>query len=233
MRNSFQSANLAQPNAGSQAIAVPLDFTSTANIAVDLTQEFMDGVLDFVQSVYIDNADNPAPIDIIFNGAPVPQRVRAQAFSQGWYAVAWPVGAGRVVAKTSQGQVVQVIFANYAMPYVVWGPAPGVTVVPPLINPALNAVALGAGSNTQLVAGIALETIKLFRGIFSVDAPTILKWTDGPGGAVLFTAQLTAGGSIFFQPSGISWFVTSPGNDLTLNSSGACNLYGGFGYVQS
>ena len=233
MRNSFQTANLAQPNAGSQGISVPLDFTLSGNIAVDLTQEFMDGVLDFVQSVYIDNADNPAPVDLVFSGAPQAQRIRAQAFSEGWYPVSWPNGAGRLTAKTSQGQIVQTIFANYAMPYLTWGPAPGVTVVPALTNAALNAVALGAGSNTQLVAGIALETIKLYRGIFSVDSPTILKWTDGAGGTVLFTAQLTAGGSIFFQPSGINWFVTSPGNDLTLNSSGACNLYGGFGYVQS
>lgn len=233
MRNSFQTSNLAAPKAGSQAISVPLDFTLSPNIAVDLTQEFMDGVLDYVQSVYIDNADNPAPIDIVFTGAPTSQRVRAQAYSQGWYAVAWPVGAGRLTALSSQGQIVQAIFANYAMPYVVWGPPAGVTVTPPLVNPALNALAVLAGGNVNLVAGVANETVKLYRGSFSVDAPTVLKWTDGIGGNVLFTAQLTAGGSMFFSPSGIPWFATGPGNPLILNSSGAINLYGGYGYVQS
>lgn len=232
-RNSFQTPNLAQPDAGSQAIAVPLDFTLSPNIIVDITAEFLDGVIDFVQSVYIDNADNPAPVDLIFTGAPKNQRIRAQAFSQGWYPVSWPKGAGRLTAASSQGQVIQAIFANYAMPYLTWGPAPGVTVVPPLTNIPINVVPLGAGSNTPLVGGVALQTTKLYRGIFSVDAPTVLKWTSGAGGAVLFTAQLTAGGSVFFQPSGINWFVTAPGADLTLNSSAACNLYGGFGYVQS
>ncbi len=185
--------------------------------------------------MWIDNADNSAPIDIFFGGLPVygTQRIRAQAFSQGWYAVSWPLGMARITAQSQEGVHVDVIFANYAMPYVVYGPAAGVTVVPPLTNFALNVVAVGAGGNVQLVAGVALQTIRLYRGIFEVDAPTTLKWTDGPGGTVLFTAFLTTGGGVTFAPSGISWFATTAGNDLTLNSSAACNLYGGYGVQQN
>lgn len=233
MISSFQTPNLAAPNGGSLAASVALDFTQGTSFSVDLTQEFMIADFNFVQSVYIDNADNSATVDVFFYGAPVPQRIRARAFSQGWYPVSWPKGSGKIVANSNSGAVINTIFANFAMPYSTWSPPDGTYVVPPLINLPLNVIALGAGSNTQLVAGAGIETVKLYRGSFSVDGPTILKWTSGPGGAVLFTSQLTAGGSMFFSASGNPWFNAAAGSDLTLNSSAACNLYGGFGYVQS
>jgi len=235
MAASFQVPNLAQPAAGSMAIASQLDFTAATTINLDLSPEVLDGKLDFIQSVFIDNADNTAACDIFFGGLPVygTQRIRAQAFSQGWYPVSWPVGMARISAQSQGGVKVNVLFANIAMPYIVYGPASGITVVPPLTNKALNVVAVGAGGNVQLVAGVALQSIRLYRGIFEVDAPTTLKWTDGPGGTVLFTAFLTTGGGVTFAPSGIAWFNTSAGNDLTLNSSAACNLYGGYGVQQS
>lgn len=231
---SFQTPNLLQPIAGSMAISQMLDFSGGASIIpVDLTNEILDGKLDFIQSVYIDNADNSSVLDLTFAGGPIPQRIRAQANSQGWYPISWPTGATRLLAATQGGVRVNVLFANYAMPYLVWGPVPGVTVVPPLVNLALNALNFAAPGDKQLVAGVALQSVKLYRGIFSVDAPTVLTFTDGPGGAVLFAAQLTAGGSLTFQASGINWFNTSAGNALTLHSSAVCNVYGGFGYVQS
>jgi len=230
---SFQTPNLALPSEGSKAIATVLDFSETNRIVGDLQNEVINGKLDFIQSIYIDNADNPANLDLTFIGAPISQRIRAQPYTQGWYPISWPVGNARFVAETTEGVAINLIFANYAMPYYQNGAVPGVLVVPNLTNLALDAIALGAGSDTQLVAGVLAQTIRLYRGIFSVDSPTVLKWTDGAGGTVLFTAQLTAGGSMAFQPSGIHWFTTTSGNDLTLNSSGACNLYGGFGYVQN
>lgn len=233
IRPSFQSPLLAKSKTGSESICVPLDFTATAAITVDIAQELAQGKLAMAQSVYIDNADNSVACDLVLTGAPRPIRIRAQANSQGWYPLPWPVGSGQLVAKSNAGAVIDIIIANYPMPYLTWGPASGVLVTPPLTNSALNAVALGAGSNTQLVAGVGGQTIKLYRGIFNVDAPTILKWTSGAGGTVLFTATLTAGGSMTFSVSGVPWFNTAIANDLTLNSSAACNLFGGFGFVQS
>lgn len=230
----FQTPNLAQPSEGSQAACVTFDFTAATTLQNDFTQDLMRDKIAFIQSVFIDNADNTAPVDLTFAGAPTAQRIRAAALSQGWYPVSIPNGPALRVAAASQGGVkVNVIFANFAMPYVVWGPASGVTVTPPLTNKALNALNFAGGDNQQLVAGVALESVKLYRGMFSVDSPTILTWTDGPGGTVLFAANLTAGGSATFQASGIAWFNTSAGNDLTLHSSAACNVYGGFGYAQS
>lgn len=231
-RPSHQTPNLALALEGSNGISLPLDFSAGAPIMVDVTSEMMDSKTKFIQSIYIDNADNAAPLDLTFYGAPIPQRIRAQAFSQGWYPISWPVGNGLIKANTTTGQVINVILANFAMPYLVWGPAAGVTVTPNLVNPALDQ-AIGAGSDTQLVAGIGGESVKLYRGIFSVDQPTILTFTSGVAGTLLFAAQLTAGGSLTFQASGIPWFAALNGADLTLHSSAACNLFGGFGYVQS
>lgn len=233
MSATFQTANLALPVAGSIALSATLDFTTATTIALDYTNEQVQGKLDFIQSVYIDNADNTAPLDLTFAGGPIPQRVRAQANSEGWYPVSWPKGEFRLTAASGGGVKINVIFANFAMPYIVWGPVPGVTVVPPLTNLALNALNFAGAGNQQLVAAGAAQSIKLYRGIFSVDSPTILTWTDGAGGTVLFAAQLTAGGSCTFNATGIPWFNTSAGNALVLHSSAACNVYGGFGYVQS
>lgn len=233
MSNSFQSPNLSQPFDGSRAIAVALDFTNVSSLALDLVSEMLDGKIENIQSIYIDNADNSAVLDLTLFGAPIPQRIRAQANSQGWYPISWPVNSARFRAQSNSGAIVNVIFANFAMPYLVWGPPSGITVVPALTNEALSALNFPGAGDAQLVPGVGGQTVKLYRGIFTVDAPTILTFTDGPGGAVLFAAMLTAGGSLSFQVSGVPWFNTSLGNDLTLNSSAPCNVYGGFGYVQS
>lgn len=229
---SFQTSNLAQPSQGSACIDLTLDFTASSVIATDLTHTIETGKLDFIQSVYVDNADNSANLDLTFYGAPTPQRIRISGNKQGWYAIAMPVGAVRLTAASNSGGKINIMLANFAMPYIETGPQSGIGAVPPLVNPAFQPLALGIG-NTQLLPGIALQTIKLYRGVFNVDNPTILKFTDGPGGTVLFSGFLTVGGSFNFQVSGAPWFNTSPGNDLTLNSSAAVNLYGGWGYVQS
>jgi hypothetical protein len=101
-----------------------------------------------------------------------------------------------------------------------------------LTNVGFAPTALINGNNV-LVAGVAAQTIKMYRGIFNVDAPTNLKFTDGAGGTVLFSAALTAGGSLTLEPSGAPWFITSAGISLVLNSSAAVNMYGGESHVQS
>lgn len=230
---SFQTPNLTLPAEGSRAITVALNFAAAAIIDGTLQAEMLDDKLQLIQSVWIDNADNSAVLDLTLYGAPIPQRIRAQPYTQGWYPISWPLGNAKYRAASNSGSPVNVMFANFAMPYLVWGPPSGIIVVPALVNPALNALNYAGAGDKVLVAAVAAQSVKLYRGIFSVDSPTILRWTDGPAGAVLFAAQLTAGGSVTFEVSGVPWFNTSAGNSLVLNSSAACNVYGGFGYVQS
>lgn len=214
------------------AIAQYLDFTIVAALTVDLTNEYIDGKLDFIQSVWIDNADNNSALDLTFAGGPTNYRVRAQANSQGWYPVTWPKGAFRMSANSNGGVKVNILLTNFAMPYLAWAPAAGAVSPTPIVNQANSAVALGIG-DTVLVAAIGGKSVKVYRGMFEVDGATILKWTDGPGGAVLFAASLAAGGSSNFAETLIPWLKTSAGNALVLNSSAAVNLFGGFGFVQS
>lgn len=233
MSASWKSPNLAVPTEGSTAISIALAFAAVALIDGDLAPEMLLGKIDFIQSVYIDNADNSTVCDLTVYGAPIPQRIRAQAFTQGWYPLSVPIGRLKYRAASNSGATINVIFSNFAMPYVVWGPPSGITVVPPLSNKANAPINFAAAGNAQLVAGVALQTVKLYRGIFESDQPVVLQFTDGPGGTVLFTAQLTAGGSLTLDVSGVPWFNSGAGNDLTLHASAACNIYGGFGYVQS
>jgi hypothetical protein len=235
MSASFQSPNLAQPFQGSAAIAMVLDFTATSSVAVDLAQDMEVGKLDFIQTVYVDNADNSAAIDLIFGGVPGSGtfRIRVQGQYQGWFPIFIPKGPVRMIAQSNSGAKIAVFFANIAMPYFVNGPTPGISVVPPLVTQPLDTFALVAATPRQLVAGVALQTVKLFRGIFEVDGPCTLKFQDGNGGPTLFSAFLTTGGSIAMQVSGVPWFNTSAGNGLFVVSSANVNLYGGFSYVQS
>lgn len=232
MAASIQTPNLAQPDAGSMLIPLVLPFGGVTSINVDLTQEIELGKLDFIQSVYIDNADNASAIDLVFHGGPVDYRVRALGNQQGWFPVSWPKGATRLTANSNAGANITVMFANFAMPYYANAPTPGITIVPPLTNVPLDTFALVAGVPRQLVAGVAAKSVQLYRGLISVDAPCILKFQDGNGGATLFSAFLTVGGGLTFQASGVPWFATTAGNGLFVVSSANVNLYGAESYVQ-
>jgi hypothetical protein len=234
MLPSFQSALLAPPSQGSMILPYLLDFTNAAKLNVDITEEILSQKIDFIQSVFIDNSLNASPLNLKFIDGASTQGylVTAQPYSQGWYPVAVPVGKLAFVANTAQGIAVAIKLANIPMPYLTWGPTPGALVVPALSNLALDLEPCVNGDNV-LVAGDGGETTKLYRGIFNVGAGSLLKFTDGPGGAVLFASTLFAGGSLTMQASGTPWLVTSAGNALILNVSAAVNLYGGYGYVQS
>jgi hypothetical protein len=231
---SFQSALLSQPSQGAMVMAMALDFTNVAAINIDVTEEILSQKIDFIQSVYIDNSLNASQVTLKFvDGiSTAGYLVTAQPYSQGWYPVAVPVGKLVFVAGTAQGIIINIKLANIAMPYFTWGQTPGALVVPALTNSAYAVEPLIAGDNV-LVAGIAAETIKLYRGILSFGGATLVKFTDGPAGTLLFAATLFAGGSVTFQASGTPWFSGTAGKSLILNSSNAVNMYGGIGYVIS
>jgi hypothetical protein len=227
--------NMRKPKQGAQGLPIILDFSVGTSLQGDLTSAFLSGEFDFAQSVYIDNQDSSSTLVLTFpGGGPKGHRIIAQPFSQGYYPCSPSVGDGRFVATSAGGVQVPVTFYNVAMPFVTWGPTTNAVVVPTLQNVAFAPLMLNNGNN-QLVAGIGGETVKFYRGIFQVDGAAILTWTDGPGGAVLFTVDLTVpGASATFQATNVPWWnATSVGNDLTLNSNAAVNLYGGFGYAQS
>jgi len=231
--NLFKTGLMRSPDIGSQCYALTFDFTNTGLLTGDLFGAEASGGLDFVQSIFIDNSANAASFSITFYGGGVKgHNITAQPYTQGYYPLPAPLGKVQFAATTSQGQIVPIEFFNIAVPYFVWGPISGVAIVPPLVNAGLIIEPCLLGDNV-LAAGALGQTVKLYRGIFNVGAAALLKFTDGPGGAVLFAASLTPGGSLTFQPSGIPWITTSSGNALVLNMSAAVNLYGGYGTVTS
>src|SRR6185369_5849625 len=98
----FQSAALIKPENGNLNIPYRFEFGALTSLTADLTRELEFAKMGFVQSVYIDNADNSANFDLYFQGIGGPTntyRVRAQPYSQGWYAVSLPMpGALRLTA---------------------------------------------------------------------------------------------------------------------------------------
>ena len=228
-RPAYKTASESFPKQGNRELGLILTFGNSGIINDDLSPEMQESNIESIQSVYIDNSANSA--ELILQFFPSYQKIVAQPYTQGTY----PVICWGRISYTAQGNAnssATVIFSNTRKPLFVWGPTPGVNIVPPLTNPNFDVEPMVSGDNV-LVAAVVGESVKLYRGIFTVGAATVLKFTDGPSGTVLFTAYLQAGGSVTFAPSGIPWLTTSVGNALVLNSSNAVNGYGGYGYVQS
>lgn len=228
VRPSFKTAQDSFPRQGNRELPITFDFSNASVLFDDLYPEQQASQIETIQSVYIDNSTNAAEFDLIINDT---QKIAAQPFTQGVYPV-MQQGACRVKALTSQGVKVPCIFSNTAKDYAAWGPVPGVSVVPPLTNRNFDVEPLILGDNV-VVAAVGGQQVKLFRGIFSFGGGAVIKFTDGPGGTVLGSFFVTAGGSITFQPSGIPWFVTSAGNALIMNASAAVNGFGTFGFQQN
>lgn len=234
--------NMRVPEQGSQAAALTLDFTGAGVIAIDISLQaaFDSGEFDYTQTVFIDNSNNPANFTLVIPGTgQTGQSIVAAAFTQGFYPISPSMGAPQFVALTGNGAKVPVIFYNVPFAYFVWNVGGPGGIIPPggggaggLLNTGFPPSALIAGNNA-LIAAVAGQSVKLWRGQFEVDAPTVLKWTDGPGGTVLFSANLTAFGSATFILGSLPHMLTTAGNALILNSSAIANLYGGMGTVQS
>lgn len=202
-----------------------LDFTTLGTLNMDLLRHQERGRLKFTQSVYIDNSNNFSGLTLTFVGTG--QVIIAPPLTQGDYPIKIGTGPIRFSAVAAIGQKVSLIFSNMPAQGYLWSTGGNVTIIPfaPLVL---------VNGNNQLVPGLAGTTVKLWRGMFEVDGPAILKFTDGPGGALLWSVDLTTLGSVSFNQQQFPWFATlTKGNDFTLNSNAVVNLYGGFGYQQS
>lgn len=231
-RPAWRTSQESFPRVGNRELAITIDFTASGTVFDDLTPEMQASQLENIQTIYIDNSQNSASFMITFS--PSGQLIVAQPFTQGLYPVInW--GTLSYKAVTSQGIKIPVIFSNTAKPYFVWGPIPGVTVVPPLTNAPLSFQPLVVGDNT-LVAGAALTTIKTYRMLLAFGGSATVQFFDGPSAnnhPLSGPIAMFAGGSIFLPPTGIPWFTTSTGNSLVLKSDTASNAGGMIGYVQS
>lgn len=225
--------NMRLPDQGAKAGSFRFDFTDSANLDGDLSAIFRSGELDFVQSVYIDNSSNASNFVITFPGvAPNGYQITAQPYTQGFYPITCGIGDGRFSVNAPQASKIPVIFYNVPLPYFVWGPVPGVLVVPALTNHAVNFQPLAAAAN-QVVAGVVGQTIKVYRLFYTLGGGANLTLKDSAGNNFTGIMNSFAGGGASFQPSGIPWFSCADGADFVILSDAAVNLGGAIGYLQS
>lgn len=232
LRTAFKTAQNSFPTQGNRELPITLDFTNVGSITDSLYNEQQASQIEAVQSMFIDNSQNNAPFIIQFRKTQ--QRIVAQALTQGIYPVIEP-GACEYTATTTPGIKIPVCFSNMQKDLAIWGPIPGVVVVPPLTNLAVE-LAPGANGDNILVAGVANQTIKVYRMILAFGAGVNAKWFSNPQATnhpLTGTFPMFAGGSMTMEPSGIPWFTTQAGESLNLALNGAVNVGGIIGFVQS
>lgn len=227
MKAAFACSNgLAPRSMQPKSVTVQMDFSaSAAPQIIDFLLEEQFQAIEEIQSIKIDNSNNPGTLTLIFDISLDPLVI--PPFAQAVLPIIAPAKSKcTVITPQSPTAKPTLIFLNVPMAQGVWMAVPGLTA------PGFAPLAVING-NQNLVAGVPLQTVKLWRGQFEVDAPANLKFTDGNGGTVLFSCALVANGSVNFALSAQPHVITGAGNALVLNSSAAVNLYGGFGYSQS
>lgn len=115
----FPLNNSNKPKQGTYGLVVPLDFTTTDNVAGDLSMEQQTGLIEFVQSVWIDNSLNTKALKIVFGGTQYTLNVRAGRC--GIFPIIAPAGILRFAATSvAAAVIVPTIFANFELPYFFW-----------------------------------------------------------------------------------------------------------------
>ncbi len=86
--NIFGVSNVIVPRNGPKAAPVTLDFSNTGEIAIDTELLISQGKMEYIQTLYIDNADNLNPLTLICSVTG--QRIRVPARYQGYYPILAP-----------------------------------------------------------------------------------------------------------------------------------------------
>jgi len=232
LQPAYKPALMEWPNQGPRALEYVISLPGSGRFEDDLWEEMSRQEIAFIQTIFIDNSQNPGTFQITFQGTNRGQTIVVQPFHQGYYPVSAPIGSLRFVAVGNGNTLVPVIFYNCACPYFDWGPAPGVLSVPALISAPVQFAPMVVGANV-LVPGVALQFAQIYRLQVTVDNPCIIRFRDGPAGAYISgSIPLFAGGSITWQASGVPWATASVGNSIVIESDTAVNMGGMVGFTQ-
>jgi hypothetical protein len=121
LKTSFPVFNGFAPKEGPKALPIAFDFSSVSSMEVDLFTENTNGVIQYVQSVYVDNSLNPNDLEIRFPSTL--QKIVIPATAQG----VWPVFSIDQVRLTISSTIDpnargNIILLNVPMPLTQWGP---------------------------------------------------------------------------------------------------------------
>lgn len=106
------------PTSGPVGIPVLLDFTGITQLSVDFALEQMQGAIEFIQAIYINNAANATAVNIVFSG--MQYAIQCRASRQGIWPVLAPSGALAFTASAAAGMKVPIIVFNVQQPYFAW-----------------------------------------------------------------------------------------------------------------
>lgn len=112
-------------------------------------------------------------------------------------------------------------------------PLPVLFRLSPLARLTAAAIDFATSGDNTIVAGVAGQTIRVYRVFFTVGAATNVRFGDTS--PALFTGAMptAANGGIVLELTGEPWFVTAIGAGLVVNSSNAVQVGGRVYYVQS
>lgn len=111
--------NVLIPKGGPACVEAILDFSNAAEILIDGEEIVSRGQIEYLQGVYIDNADNIDPLSLTMGTTG--QRITAAPHTQGYYAILIP-NPPKIIANTTQGanQRFRVHFYNVPIQSLVW-----------------------------------------------------------------------------------------------------------------
>ena len=111
--------NVIIPKNGPATIPALLDFTSTAEIEIDGELVVSQGQIEYLQGVFIDNADNPDTLTLTMGTTG--QRIVCPKNSQGYFAIMVP-NPPRIVAQSAQAgnKKIRLFFYNVPIQSLVW-----------------------------------------------------------------------------------------------------------------
>lgn len=119
LQTAFAIANVIVPKGGPKVIPTALDFSNAAEISMDGELIVSQGGIEYIQGVFIDNADNPDKFSLNMEG--VNQRIVCPANSQGYFSI-MATNPPKMIASTVQtnGRIINVYFYNVPIQSAVW-----------------------------------------------------------------------------------------------------------------
>lgn len=208
-------ANNAQPvfnntmsNKGPIAVPIKPDFTSDTEVLIDLSILNGFNTIDFVQTLYIDNAGNASPC-IIYNGVSQ-QRIIARANSQGYYAFLCP-NPGRFTVASAGGLPVPIELLNFPVPGVTWDATGEALTDLPLEQFSIISTADAMTGNIKTAPG-TVRNIQAFNNSANIaylklydDAGTPVAGAGVPTWRAMIPANVDGAGFVIDIPSGLSF----------------------------
>lgn len=116
--NTFGIANIVVPAGGPKCVPTNVNFANAAQVQLDGQLIVTQGKIEYLQGVFIDNADNPNKLTLTMSTTN--QRIICPPNSQGYFSIMLP-DPPQILAETVQANIViPMFFYNVPIQPAVW-----------------------------------------------------------------------------------------------------------------